>query len=281
MKISVVTCSRSEYGILESLIKTGVDVIQLSPDPAQQHFVMSAIKDTWVILFGDRTEMLIAAIEAYKNGCPIAHIHGGDTTVTGYIDDCVRHSIPRFAHLHFPATEKSADFLENMGEEAWRIRLVGSLAFDGCRDIKPSEEPKNIIIYNYCPQDNLADKIIEMISLTEKKPTIWIESNGDYNVDYTIKRAISGLDWIEYSKTMPRKRLLSYLANPETTFIGNSSLMFIEAQYFKTKCIHIGFRNTGREKIEFIPDYKVADRIIDIIIDTEINEKLLKKEIMF
>ena len=35
----------------------------------------------------------------------LAHIQGGE--VTGSIDESVRHSITKLAHIHFPATQES------------------------------------------------------------------------------------------------------------------------------------------------------------------------------
>ena len=40
---------------------------------------------------------------------PVSHIQGGE--VTGSIDESVRHSITKLAHLHFPSTKKSFDRL--------------------------------------------------------------------------------------------------------------------------------------------------------------------------
>ena len=46
------------------------------------------------------------------------------------LDEPARHSITKFAHIHFPATKKSAERIFMMGEDAWRINTVGSPALD-------------------------------------------------------------------------------------------------------------------------------------------------------
>merc|ERR1711991_29393 len=58
----------------------------------------------------------------------VAHSHGGE--VTGSIDESVRHSITKLAHIHFPSTKKSFDRLIRLGEEKKRIFLTGCPAMD-------------------------------------------------------------------------------------------------------------------------------------------------------
>ena len=68
-----------------------------------------------VLLIGDRYEALAAAIAAaYMNLC-LCHIQGGE--VSGSIDESARHAITKFAHYHFPATKRSAQYLVRMGED--------------------------------------------------------------------------------------------------------------------------------------------------------------------
>jgi UDP-hydrolysing UDP-N-acetyl-D-glucosamine 2-epimerase len=62
------------------------------------------LKPDVVLLIGDRYEALAAAIAAaYMNLC-IAHIQGGE--VSGSIDESARHAISKFAHFHFPSTQR-------------------------------------------------------------------------------------------------------------------------------------------------------------------------------
>jgi len=55
-----------------------------------------------LLLIGDRTESLLAAIIAHNMRICIAHVQGGD--VTGGVDDAQRHAITSLAHLHFVST---------------------------------------------------------------------------------------------------------------------------------------------------------------------------------
>jgi UDP-hydrolysing UDP-N-acetyl-D-glucosamine 2-epimerase len=81
------------------------------------------LKPDIVLLIGDRYEALAAAIAAaYMNLC-IVHIQGGE--VSGSIDESAGHAITKFAHFHFPSTQRSLEFLLRMGEHPDTILGVG------------------------------------------------------------------------------------------------------------------------------------------------------------
>ena len=42
----------------------------------------------------------------------------------------MRHAVTKMSHLHFPGTERSAARVLQMGEEPWRVHMVGDLALD-------------------------------------------------------------------------------------------------------------------------------------------------------
>jgi UDP-N-acetylglucosamine 2-epimerase (non-hydrolysing)/GDP/UDP-N,N'-diacetylbacillosamine 2-epimerase (hydrolysing) len=93
------------------------------------------LKPEIIVILGDRVEPLAAAIAGAYMNLPLAHIHGGD--ICGNIDDLARHAITRFAHIHFPATKKSSDRIIKMGEEKWRVHMVGSPAVDAILETPP------------------------------------------------------------------------------------------------------------------------------------------------
>src|SRR5262245_26963068 len=94
------------------------------------------LKPDVVLLIGDRYEALGAAIAAaYMNIC-IAHIQGGE--VSGSIDESTRHAISKYAHFHFPSTQRSAEFLIRMGERPDTILSVGCPSSDIARGLDRS-----------------------------------------------------------------------------------------------------------------------------------------------
>ena len=90
---------------------TGLSIIELSS-------IFEKIKPDIVLTVADRFETLATAIAAsYLN--ILAHTQGGE--VSGSIDESVRHSISKLAHIHFPSTKRSREFLIKMGESKKRI----------------------------------------------------------------------------------------------------------------------------------------------------------------
>ena len=81
--------------------------------------VYQQLQPDMLLLIGDRYEALAAAIAGAYMNIPIAHVQGGE--ISGSIDESARHAITKFSHLHFPATQRSADYLVRMGN--WRRRL--------------------------------------------------------------------------------------------------------------------------------------------------------------
>jgi len=87
-----------------------------------------------VLVLGDRIEALAGALAAVTTGRFVGHIHGGDVA-TGDLDDSIRHSITKLAHMHFAATADSARRLRRLGEREDAIHLVGAPGLDELRPL--------------------------------------------------------------------------------------------------------------------------------------------------
>ena len=57
------------------------------------------IKPDICILYGDRSEVMVASTCCVNFNIPTAHLQGGD--ITGSIDDYYRHAITKLSNLHF------------------------------------------------------------------------------------------------------------------------------------------------------------------------------------
>ena len=77
--------------------------------------ILSKLNPDASLIVGDRYEIMAAAIASSVNNIPVIHIQGGE--LSGTIDECLRHSITKLSHLHFPSTEKSATRLKQLGED--------------------------------------------------------------------------------------------------------------------------------------------------------------------
>jgi UDP-N-acetylglucosamine 2-epimerase len=61
----------------------------------------------------------------------IAHIQGGE--ISGSIDESIRHAVSKFAHYHFAATQRAADYIVQMGELPETVFNVGCPSSDLAR----------------------------------------------------------------------------------------------------------------------------------------------------
>ena len=79
----------------------------------------------YLMLLGDRYEMLGLAAAAMLLGVEVIHVGGGYVT-SGALDDSVRHAITKLAHRHLVANQACAARLRQMGEEPECIHVVGA-----------------------------------------------------------------------------------------------------------------------------------------------------------
>src|SRR5689334_14794154 len=91
------------------------------------HF--GASRPDLLLLIADRYEMLAPASVALALRIPIAHIEGGDVSL-GAIDEAVRNAITKLSHIHLTTTESARQRVISMGEEPWRVHVVGSPSLD-------------------------------------------------------------------------------------------------------------------------------------------------------
>lgn len=273
MKISLVSGSRADFGGLEAVYKAlkkcNVDAF------LETHYDLagSGAPDL-VVLLGDRFEILQIAVDTYLKKIPIAHLSGGDIT-EGSQDDCMRHAITKLSHLHFPTNADSAKRIIQMGEEPWRVKVVGYPGVDDLHpDPLPGWAPSEYILAVWHPNtlvseaDALSEATILANSLEVARgnlQVIVIGSNSDAGGG-----AISEFlkQWAEftgniYKVSLPRNQYLGLLKGAEC-LVGNSSSGFYEAPSFGTSVVNIGDRQKGR----VIPSIMVSASIeIDDIVE--------------
>ena len=95
---------------------------------------VNRINPDWIILAGDRGETLVASIVGAYTDVPIAHIQAGE--LSGIIDGQARHAIGKFSNLHFASNRDAALRLKKLGEEKFRIKLVGAPQLDDLKNNK-------------------------------------------------------------------------------------------------------------------------------------------------
>lgn len=219
----------------------------------------------FIVVIGDRLEPLAAVIAASIMSIPIAHIHGGDTSDCGQIDDSIRHSISKFAQIHFAASEGSAKRLIRMGEDPKRIYTVGSPAIDSMVSL-PLKGKKELfqelglnqnkpmilclqhsIIHEQKTSGQYMEKTIKSL-LALKTQTVVLYPNNDPGSSDIIKviEKYRNNPLLRIIKNLDHQRFLSLLKYT-SVLVGNSSSAIIEAPSFHIPAVSIGDRQLGRE----------------------------------
>jgi UDP-N-acetylglucosamine 2-epimerase (non-hydrolysing)/GDP/UDP-N,N'-diacetylbacillosamine 2-epimerase (hydrolysing) len=220
-----------------------------------------------ILLMGDRGEALAAVVAAAYLNIPIAHLSGGDVSGGG-LDEPVRHANSKFASIHFPATKTSAERLEKMGEEKWRIHIVGDPGLDTILNEKiPSKEDiekelglkfrDTFVLLIQHPISTEPEKSREQIAETLKAinelqyQTIIVYPNSDAGSNEIIEEIekMRNLDYVRIYKNISHLTYLGLLRDCKA-MIGNSSGGLVEAPSFKKPVINIGSRQEGRERGE-------------------------------
>ncbi|EOF54308.1 TPA: UDP-N-acetylglucosamine 2-epimerase [Enterococcus faecium] len=218
----------------------------------------------FVLLLGDRGEMLAAAISCLYLGIKTAHLHGGE--VSGTVDESIRHAITKLASIHFCATNQSKNRIIKMGENPWRVFEVGAPRIDSIiheelpsfQNIKDkyswSIEKKSYILLVFHPVvteiENIEYQVSELIDGVKNVglPILCILPNGDAGGD--IIRSVyieKNINNIYFIQNLTPEEYLTVLK--ECSFmIGNSSSGIIEAASFSIPVINIGSRQLGRER---------------------------------
>lgn len=236
-----------------------------------------------ILVAGDRAEMLAGAITATYLSIPLAHISGGDISST--VDEHIRHAITKLANIHFPYTEKSAARIIRMGEDPWRIHIVGAPGID---DIvkKPSVEKKEIakkynidlnkpvaLLLQHPVTHEIEDAPVQIEKtlqvLTEMNiQTIVVYPNADLGGNAMIEK----IKQFEHShnihayKSIPREDFLN-LMRVISVLIGNSSSGILEAASFRLPVINIGSRQQGRERSFNVVDANYDKKSIKSMIE--------------
>lgn len=227
---------------------------------------LEKIKPQITLVLGDRIEALSGAIASAYSGIPVAHVHGGDIG-GGSIDELARGAITKFSHIHFAATEKSAERIKQMGEAKWRVHIVGAPSIDAIHKMKlpeknelferygfDTEQPLILVVQH--PVTTESDLAVMQIKETlEAIKEISIQTLLVYpNADAGGRRMISVIEeyanelkFIRPFKNLPYSEYLGFMKYA-SVMAGNSSSGIIEAPTFKLPVVNIGIREKGRER---------------------------------
>ncbi|EDM23163.1 UDP-N-acetylglucosamine 2-epimerase [Caminibacter mediatlanticus] len=282
-KIEMLLSSDSKIGISKSM-----GLLQISIAEAFEE-----LKPDFLVVLGDRYELIPIVSTAVVFNIPVVHLHGGEIT-QGAIDEYFRHAVTKMSYLHFTSTEEYKKRVIQMGEEPNRVFNVGAFGVENIFRLKLLNKKefedsinfklnkKNLLI-TYHPEtlntQNTKKDFKEILDvLDELKDTnfIFTKANSDTNgriINKMIDEYVSknGNKAISFD-SLGQIRYLSALKHVDAV-IGNSSSGIIEAPSFKTATINIGNRQKGRIKAKSIIDCEPKKESIK-----KAFEKLYSKE---
>lgn len=220
-----------------------------------------------LVLLGDRTETLAAAVTSTCMRIPIIHLHGGEET-EGAIDNACRHAITKLAHVHFVAHSSFGRRLERMGERPDHVIVSGAPALDialGAPALSRTElagrlglQPgKRWIVCTHHPATLGRSARGEIDAIVATLETMVDEGLQVVitrpNVDEGSSAILQRID--AFARSFPGDVVVVdalgatgffSLLRESVAMIGNSSSGIIEAPLFRLPVVNVGDRQRGR-----------------------------------
>ena len=273
-----------EFGTVDSIVKDGFEVgclIETFVDDSPQGVAKSMggtiqkFSKIWeyekgktdlIICLGDRYEMFAAVSASLPFNMPIAHIHGGETTL-GAIDNVFRHSLTMMSSIHFASSENHVKKIKSILDISKNVFDVGSLSLD------------NLDEMNLLTKEEFAAKFdiefnMPTILVTFHPETVSYDRNALYATD--ISSALGKLTNFQVIITMPNQDTMGSVIRESfeklsygnknivcvenfgklgyfscmkhcQMLLGNTSSGIIEAASFNKYVINLGDRQLGRD----------------------------------
>jgi UDP-hydrolysing UDP-N-acetyl-D-glucosamine 2-epimerase len=222
-------------------------------------------KPDLIIYAGDREETWIGAMLGTYLEIPTVHFYGGDHTLSGHVDNPIRHAVTKLSSAHFVVNEEHKKRVQSLGEDEKRIFVVGNLSLDNfvnhkkltdeemCNSLGLQKMPQKyaIVIFHPDPSEKeIADTIFENILLGLKAQGIFAFV-GYPNTDPSNQKIINVIEKMQsdknffFYKNLNRDTFISLYKN--CSFIaGNSSSGIAEAASIPVPALNVGLRQVGR-----------------------------------
>jgi UDP-N-acetylglucosamine 2-epimerase (hydrolysing) len=225
-----------------------------------------------IVVHGDRLEALAGAIVGALRNILVAHIEGGERS--GTIDEMIRHSVTKLAHLHFVANEEARGRLIQMGENPDAVFVIGSPDIDimlspdlpSLEDVRARYEIAfpDYAVALYHPVTTEPDQ-------QERRAADFARALADSGLNYVvispnndagsehIHKAYAGLAGNPRFRLFPSMRFEFFLRLMQNArfIVGNSSAGIREAPIYGVRTINVGSRQRGRfegQSILNVPD---------------------------
>lgn len=231
--------------------------------------VFAKLSPDYVVVLGDRYELLPIVNTAFVMCIPIIHLSGGDVT-EGAIDDGIRNAVTMLSEYHFPGTKDSADNIVRMRGSDKNVWAVGEPGLDSfyreplmdraeLADNLGLNTNKKWILFTFHAETKESleynlDAVKNCISLLQSLSGVQIvatysnaDFGGKYINDYLEKMSEQNPEIIRVVPSLGNRRYLSYMKQVSFV-IGNSSSGIVEAPTLGVPVINIGDRQKGRHQ---------------------------------
>jgi GDP/UDP-N,N'-diacetylbacillosamine 2-epimerase (hydrolysing) len=254
-KVETLNSSDTPVGIADSMSKGLIGCAE----------AFSRLQPDVIVVLGDRFEIFAATSAALVAKIPVAHLHGGETTV-GAFDEAFRHSITKMSHLHFVAAEEYRKRVIQLGENPKHVFLVGGLGVDNIKErtllskdelesslgIKFKSRSLLITFHPVTLEDETAEaqtkELLSALSDLSNTTLIFTMPNADTGGLVLIKMIEQFVESHHNAHSfisLGQHRYLSCIAQVDGV-VGNSSSGLTEVPSFKKGTINIGTRQLGR-----------------------------------
>ncbi len=274
-----------------SMVKTaGLGLLGISD-------ALDHLRPDFLIVVGDRYEVMAATIAAAYMNIRVAHTMGGE--VTGTIDESIRHAITKFAHVHFPANKEAAERIIKLGEIPENVHTVGCPRVDHVAELLKRDPSMPLDLYQRFggvgPEFDLNDPFLlvsqhpvtteYLEAKTQILNTIRACVKTGLNILILWPNADAGTEGIstgirEYREDHPEARVHAFKNLPNDIYtrlmkntaclVGNSSSGIREGAYIGTPCVNIGSRQNGRERGQNVIDAPADEKLIYEAIEKQI-----------
>jgi GDP/UDP-N,N'-diacetylbacillosamine 2-epimerase (hydrolysing) len=226
--------------------------------------LLEAERPDFLVLLGDRGEMLAGAIAALHLGIASVHIHGGERS--GTVDEPVRHAISKLSTWHMVTTDASRERLTRMGELSGHVFVTGAPGLDGLVELAsglredallalqmPREKPFALALFHPVVQQS-ADAYSQTVAVLAALarvglPVLWLEPNADAG-SLEVLRALDEVLLPVGSRRVQHlsRDVFASAMRHCSVMVGNSSAGIIEAATFGTPVVNVGDRQRLRER---------------------------------
>lgn len=253
----------------------------------------------FLVVMGDREEVMTGGMTAVYHHIPLVHVGGGDHAADGNVDNLIRHAVSKLAHLHMVTTELSGRRLRALGEEPWRINVTGASGLDRilstphmdraeldeAMGVDWNGRPFVVLLYHPTITDFAAARA-HMATITavleETGLGIAVMAPNSDPGNQAIVQEIASLT-ARYPKArafdfLDRRVFVNMLRHAQA-MIGNSSAGILEAPSLGLPVVNIGVRQRGREHgdnvifVDYEPD-EIAAAIRRAVFDADFRRRV-------